>query len=101
MASRLVNVRLDPERDRKARALRDSGVALSDLVRDAIDRRFDELAGSATPAEVRRRLDAILAAHPDPSNLPPREHDPHDRRQVRAVIARRLRRRRRSATKPR
>ena len=37
MTSRLVNVRLDEERLRKAQTLRESGVALSDLVREAID----------------------------------------------------------------
>jgi hypothetical protein len=42
----LVNVRLDEERLRKVQTLRKSGVAISDLVREAIDERFDELSGS-------------------------------------------------------
>jgi hypothetical protein len=88
-------VRLDPDRQRKVRALRERGVALSDLVREAIDRRFEQLAGATRPIDVRRRLDEILAAHPDPVNQAPHEYDPHDRKQVRAAVAQRLRRRRR------
>jgi hypothetical protein len=37
MSSRLVNVRLDEQRIRKTRKLRAGGIALSELVREAID----------------------------------------------------------------
>lgn len=54
MKKRLVNVRLDEEHLRKARMLRQSGVILSDLVREAIDTRFDAAlvisAGPKVPA---------------------------------------------------
>jgi hypothetical protein len=40
MSSRLINVRLDAERLRTAQTLREHGVALSDVVRKAIDERF-------------------------------------------------------------
>lgn len=91
MGSKLLNVRLDPERVRKARALRSKGVPLSDVVREAIDQRYAEVyrRGSATdaPAIVRR----IFDDHPDPPDLPERGYDVHDRRAARAAIARKLR----------
>ena len=40
MSSNLINVRLDSERLRKVRKLRERGVRLSDVVREAIDERF-------------------------------------------------------------
>ena len=43
MSSRLVNVRLDADRLRKAQTLRARGMALSDVVREAIDERFAAL----------------------------------------------------------
>ena len=43
MKATLVNVRLDEARVRKARALRKSGLRLSDVVRQAIDERFEGL----------------------------------------------------------
>ena len=47
MSARLINVRLDAGRLRKALALRKSGVALSDVVREAIDERFARLRGTS------------------------------------------------------
>ena len=49
MSSRLVNVRLDAERLRKARKLRERGVRLSDVVREAIDKRFLQLGPEGKP----------------------------------------------------
>ena len=92
MAGRLVNVRLDEERLRKARALRARGVTLSDLVREAIDVRYGETARTRRPRDVRAMLDDILRRHPDPAGLPPRDYDVRDRRQARAAILKRLRR---------
>ena len=92
MASGLLNVRLDRNRRRKASTLRRHGVVLSDLVRQAIDARFDEL----TQATPRRDPDAIvqgiLNEHPDPPDLVSRGYDVHDRKQARTAVARRLRR---------
>src|SRR6202011_845098 len=51
MSSRLVNVRLDEERVRKAQTLREHGVALSDVVREAIDERFAALRQSESPPD--------------------------------------------------
>ena len=95
MASRLVNVRLDEERLRKAQTLRESGVALSDLVREAIDERFDELAGSGTARDVKAVMERIFEQYPDPPDRPPRGYDVHDRDEARRAIIGKLRRVRR------
>lgn len=95
MPSRLVNVRLDEERLRKARTLRESGVALSDLVREAIDERFDELAGSRTTRDIKAIMERIFEQYPDPPGLPPRRYDVHDRHEARRAIIGKLRRVRR------
>jgi hypothetical protein len=87
--SRLVNVRLDAERLRKARALRKRGVTLSDVVREAIDERYgrDESASHTDTQTLIRRL---FEHHPDPPDLPARGYDVHDRVAARRAIARRL-----------
>ncbi|MBI3049952.1 MAG: hypothetical protein HYY76_16755 [Acidobacteria bacterium] len=95
MGSRLVNVRLDPDRFRKARTLRARGVALSDVVREAIDEQFAALQRSTSPPDVRTIVRRIFEQHPDPSDLPGREYDVHDRRAARAAILRKVRRVRR------
>ena len=91
MGSRLVNVRLDEERLRRVRALREKGIALSDLVRSAIDERYEQavaLRGSRDVGQILTRLDAEypLAAE----DLAPRDYDVHDRRQAAAAIRERL-----------
>jgi hypothetical protein len=93
--TRLVNVRLDRERLRKAKVLRDRGVTLSDLVREAIDTRFVELHPPMRPRDVRDQLARIFTQHPDSADLPPRLYDPHDRTQARDAIRQQLRGRRR------
>jgi len=92
MGSRLVNVRLDEERVRKARRLRERGITLSALVRDAIDERFDANE-SLTPDEARAIVTRIHEQYPDPGAVPRRTYDVHDRRASRAAILRRLGRR--------
>ena len=86
MRSRLVNVRLDVDRLRKARKLRERGVALSDVVREAIDARFEQLE-STPPDDVAAVVRRVFA---DPENLPPREYDVHDRTAARTAIRRTL-----------
>ena len=81
MSTRLVNVRLDNRRIEKARKLREKGVTLSELVRDAIDRQYDELVQSNKALDVDALIDTIHARFPDPPNLPARDHDVHDRRE--------------------
>jgi hypothetical protein len=91
MSSRLVNVRLDEERVRKAQALRERGVALSDVVREAIDERFAALRQAESPPDVRAIVRGIFELYPDPVDLPPRDYDVHDRHAARAAILRKLR----------
>jgi hypothetical protein len=90
MGSRLVNVRLDSERLRKAQTLRRRGVALSDVVREAIDKRFSELR-STSPFDVKAIVRRIFEQDPDPSDLPPRDYDVHDRHAARQAILRKRR----------
>ena len=95
MSPRLVNVRLDEERFRKARKLRESGVVLSDLVREAIDERFEQVSGPRTPRDLEALMARIFEQYPDPPDLPAPGYDVHDRTEARNAIRRRLRRGRR------
>ena len=87
-----MNVRLDEERVRKVQALRERGVALSDVVREAIDERFAALRQAESPPDVRAIVRGIFERYPDPVDLPPRDYDVHDRHAARAAILRKLRR---------
>jgi len=86
-----VNVRLDADRLRKARTLRARGMALSDVVREAIDERFAALRRSGSPPDVRTIVRRMFEQYPDPPGLPPRDYDVYDRRAARAAILRKLR----------
>jgi len=83
-------VRLDPDRLRKARALRQRGVRLSDVVREAIDERFQRLRSEPAP-EVNALIRSIFERYPDPPDLPLRGYDVHNRRAARQAIPRKLR----------
>jgi hypothetical protein len=91
----LVNVRLDAARLWKTQVLRESGVVLSDLVRAAIDERFEELAGAKTPRDLKAVMERIFELYPDEPALPPRRYDVHDRHEARRGIVAKLRRVRR------
>ena len=93
MKSHLVNVRLDDRRVRRARRLRARGIILADLVREAIDRRYDELMESVEPLDVGAIMKEIYEKYPDPADLPVRKYDVHDRREARDAIVGRLRKR--------
>jgi hypothetical protein len=60
-----MNVRLDEERLRKVRRLREHGVAISDLVREAIDERFEALRRPRDARDVRAFIARLLERHPD------------------------------------
>src|SRR5205809_1573594 len=94
MSGRLVNVRLDERRLERARRLRASGIPLSDLVREAIDRQYEELIKPSTPRDIVGIMKEIYTQFPDPPGLPLRGYDIHDRRQARQAILRKLRRKR-------
>lgn len=91
MSSRLINVRLDSERLRKVRTLRQRGVALSDVVREAIDERFLRLRSESQP-DVRTLIRKLFEQFPDPADLPRRDYDVHDRSAARQAILRKIRR---------
>ena len=91
MSSRLINVRLDSEQFRKAQALREHGVTLSEVVRQAIDNRFLELRSESRP-DAKTLIRRIFEKYPDPAGLPPRGYDVHDRRTARQAIQQKLRR---------
>ncbi|MGH9620332.1 MAG: hypothetical protein ACRD45_11605 [Bryobacteraceae bacterium] len=95
MPSRLVNVRLDEERVRKARTLREQGLALSDVVREAIDERFELVTRSRKVRDVETIVQRIFEQYPDPAGLPPRGYDVHDRKAARAAVVAKLRRKKR------
>ena len=84
-----MNVRLDADRLRKARKLRERGVALSDVVREAIDTRFEQLE-STPPDDAAAVVRRIFDEFPDPANLPSRDYDVHDRIAARKAIRRAL-----------
>lgn len=94
MKSRLVNVRVDEEHLRKARKLRANGVVLSELVREAIDARFEALGKEEQPRDVKRLIERLFEQYPDPVDLPARRYDVRDSREARAAIQRRLSRKR-------
>jgi hypothetical protein len=91
MTSRLVNVRLDADRLRKAQTLRARGMTLSDVVREAIDERFATLRRPESPLDVRTIIGRIFEQYPDPPGLPLRDYDIYDRRAARVAIVRKLR----------
>ena len=93
MGSRLVNVRLDEERLRKARVLREQGLPLSDVIREAIDARFEQLNQARQPRDYTGLLQKIFELHPDPPDLQPRGYDVHHRSAARAAILTKLKRR--------
>ena len=92
MTSRLVNVRLDADRLRKVGRLRERGVAMSDLVRQAIDERFEALTSSANNHDVKAVVTRVLEQYPDPVGLPARRYNVHDRTASRDAILHKLRR---------
>jgi hypothetical protein len=95
--NRLVNVRLDPERVRKAQVLRERGVSLSDVVREAIDQQYEAVEQEEAPKRLRTARDVdgffkeLFEKYPDPPDHKPRDYDVHDRHQAAAAIRRMLR----------
>ena len=88
----LVNVRLDGEDARRVKALRDAGVPLSTLVRDAIRSEYARRLGAGSKRKPSAILGEILAALPDEPDMPRPSVDARDRRAVRAHVKAKLRR---------
>ena len=95
MSGRLVNVRLDEQRLRMARKLRSAGIPLSDLVREAIDRRYEQVVEASKPRDVVAIMKRIHEECPDPPDLPKRDYDPQNRTQARRAVLRKLQTKRR------
>jgi hypothetical protein len=91
----LLNVRLSPEDARRAAELREYGIQISDVVREAIRaeylRRRPGEPGHRRPSLI---VKEILEALPDPEDAPARGVDAADRHAVRRHIADKLRARR-------
>ena len=92
---KLLNVRLGEDDARKVARLREAGVQISRLVREAIraehDRRLGRREAPRHPAEI---MAEIYAAYPDPPGLPARRVDLRDRKAVRRAVLAWMRRRR-------
>ena len=87
----LLNVRLSPDDARRAKALREAGIPVSRVVREAIRAEYERRV--ATPRGRRRPssiVTDILAALPDPADLEPRAFPPDDRRALRRHVTRKL-----------
>jgi hypothetical protein len=92
---KLLNVRLGPDDARMAAQLREAGIPISRIVRDALRAAHERHAAVRAP---RRRPSQIMAQiykdHPDPPGIRRRRRDLTDSEAVRRVIRQRLRRRR-------
>jgi len=87
----LLNVRLNAEDERRAKALRDAGIPISTLVREAIREEYERRV--AVPHRKMRPsavMAQILEDLPDPADRARRAVDASDRRAVRRHIATRL-----------
>ena len=89
---RLLNVRLDDDDARLVRRLRDRGISISTVVRNAIRAEAKNQLGAAP--DVQALLQEMQTRFPEPPGTPPRPRiDTTDRRQVARAIRARLRRR--------
>jgi post-segregation antitoxin (ccd killing protein) len=92
---KLLNVRLGPEDAQKAARLREAGIPISRVVREAIRAAHDRHAAARA---ARRPASEIMAdiyrEYPDRPSQPRKKRDLSDRVAVRRLIRQRLRRRR-------
>ena len=95
MTVKLLNVRLAPEDARMAAHLKQEGVQLSTVVRDAIRVAYDQRVRlRVRPRRLSALMEEIYLAAPDRSGGRRPTYDLRDRGSVRRVIVARLRRRR-------
>jgi hypothetical protein len=92
----LLNVRLGPEEERMAAALRSAGVAISGVVREALRAEYERRVGRKRKLKGSEVVAAIIESLPDPPGSPARHLSAADRRavhrHVRAKLARRTKR---------
>jgi hypothetical protein len=92
---KLLNVRLAPEDARMVAHLKQEGVQLSGVVREAIRVAYDQRVRRRTrPRRLSALIEEIYLAVPDRAGLRRPGYDLRDRKSVRRAIAARLRRRR-------
>lgn len=89
----LLNVRLDPDLERKVKALRAQGIVISDLLRAAITDTFEKCRPHRPKSLVKAVRD-IHAKYPSPHGDPETPVDTTDRHAVQAYIRGRLMRKR-------
>jgi hypothetical protein len=89
--TRLVNVRLGADDAALVAALRQDGVELSSLVRDAIRQEYGRRRRRLRAGDVDALLAAIYARHPDPETSFASGPDVHDRRAFAEAVGRRVR----------
>ena len=66
-------------------------LALSDVLREAMDERFDRLNRSRKAGDVTNIMQDIFELYPDPVRLPPRAYNVHDRKAARTAIVEKFR----------
>jgi hypothetical protein len=88
----LLNVRLGPEDARMAAALRKNGVQISRVVRDALRAAYQRQAAHAQRGRPSDVMASIYREAPDAPGQPREKRDLGDRRTIRRVIRKRLRR---------
>ncbi len=93
MATKLINVRLDADRQRKANALQKNGMAISELVREAIDAKFEALSKSGRPADAKAWFDELDRNYPVEHLKSPRKYSVHNRLEAASAIRQAMKRR--------
>ena len=93
MLGKLINVRLDEERLMKVRRLRADGIAISTIVREAIDQRFAERNRLGLERGAQAVIRETLEEFPPPPDTGRRTYDVHDAKASRQAIRKRLKRR--------
>ena len=92
---KLLNVRLPPDDARRATHLKQQGIQLSRVVRDAIRTAYDEHVGRRRgPQRLSALIEEIYRAVPNSAPRRQPGYDLRDRRSVRRAIVTRIRRRR-------
>jgi len=92
---KVLNVRLAPEDARIAARLKQQGVQLSSVVRDAIRIAYGQhVRRRQRPRRLSALMEEIYLEVPDQGRPPPPKYDLRDRNSIRRVIVGRLRRRR-------
>jgi len=87
----LMNVRLNDEQTAKAKWLREQGVEISQVMREALEAEYERrVLKRRTPGEIDAMFREIYEKYPDPEGLPPRGFDLRDRKAVREFIVGRL-----------